>query len=634
MLKRSPRQLIALAAALATLFLVFDISIPLGTAGGILYVALVMLGIWFSHPRHVYALAIVGSAFTVIGYFLSSPDGAQWIAVVNRGFALAVIWLTATLIIARKQTETALRASMEREALQKDQSALINDRLHSAIESFPDGFVLYDPDDRLIMCNQAFRKMWDGIDDLIKPGVYFHELAAAIAARGLAQKDEAVKKQTWVYDRLKHNFEDEFLEIQLANGRWILHHDHRTADGGHAGIRIDITERKLAELKVRKAMEEAEKANEAKSEFLASMSHELRTPLNAVLGFAQLLQFDPKAPLSPAQNAHVESILEGGNHLLELVNEILDLAKIEANRLNLSFEEVSANDLVADCVALSLPLADLRNITIVDQFSDGALSLLRTDRLRLKQSLLNLLSNAVRYNKDGGTVTINGTTTENGFLHLSITDTGVGIAAEHQPHVFQIFHRLGADPMLAQEGTGIGLTVTKLLMERMAGQVGFESEAGVGSTFWIELPLASNEDVMIWADTMRIGVDAIDKDHQTIILLLNRVTHEATDDQDLDKSVEDLIDYTRYHFRREEAVMKACGYPDLEKHRDMHKSLTDQVSKLANTWRNERDPELLYRFRNFLRDWLFHHIMLADGDISHFTKGKEQEITAALKPFE
>jgi len=634
MLKRSPRQLIALAVVLAPLFLAFDISLPLGAAGGILYVALVMLGIWFSQPRHVYALAIVGSAFTVIGYFLSSPDDLLWVVVVNRAFALAVIWLTAILIAARKQTEMALRSSMEREALQKSQSALINDRLHSAIESFPDGFVLYDPDDRLIMCNQAFRKMWNDIDDLIKPGVYFHELATAIADRGLAQKDEAVKKQTWVYDRLKHGFEDEFLEIQLANGRWILHHDHRTADGGHAGIRIDITERKLAELKIHGAMEAAEKANEVKSEFLASMSHELRTPLNAVLGFAQLLQFDPNAPLSPAQNAHVENILEGGNHLLELVNEILDLAKIEANRLNLSFEEVSANDIVTDCVGLSLPLADLRNIAIVNQFSSEALALLRTDRLRLKQSLLNLLSNAIRYNKDGGTVTINGQTTTNGFLHLSVTDTGVGIAAEHQRHVFQMFHRLDADPMLAREGTGIGLTVTKLLIERMAGQVGFESEEGVGSTFWIELPLASNEDVMIWADTMRIGVDSIDKDHQTIISLLNRVTHEANDDPDLDRSVDDLIDYTHYHFRREEAVMEACNYPNLEKHRDMHKMLADQVSNLADTWRSERDPELLYRFHKFLRDWLFHHIMLADGDIAHFTKGKEQEIKTALQPFE
>jgi len=634
MLKRSPRQLIALAVVLAPLFLAFDISLPLGAAGGIFYVALVILGIWFSQPRHVYALAIVGSAFTVIGYFLSSPDGALWVVVVNRAFALAVIWLTAILIAARKQTETALRSSMEREALQKSQSALINDRLHSAIESFPDGFVLYDPDDRLIMCNQAFRKMWDGIDDLIKPGVYFHELAAAIAGRGLAQKDEAVKKQTWVYDRLKHDFEDEFLEIQLSNGRWILHHDHRTADGGHAGIRIDITERKLAELKIHGAMEEAEKANEVKSEFLASMSHELRTPLNAVLGFAQLLQFDPNAPLSPVQNAHVESILEGGNHLLELVNEILDLAKIEANRLNLSFEEVSANDTVADCVGLSLPLADLRNIAIVNQFSGEALVLLRTDRLRLKQSLLNLLSNAVRYNNDGGTVTVNGRTTTNGFLHLSVTDTGVGIAAKHQRHVFQMFHRLDADPMLAREGTGIGLTVTKLLIERMAGQVGFESEEGVGSTFWIELPLASNEDVMIWADTMRIGVDSIDKDHQTIISLLNRVTQEANNDSVLDRSVDDLIDYTRYHFRREEAVMEACNYPDLEKHRDMHKTLADQVNKLANTWRSEHDPELLCQFRKFLRDWLFHHIMQADGDIAQFTKGKEQAIKTALQPFE
>ncbi|MHA1597523.1 MAG: bacteriohemerythrin [Alphaproteobacteria bacterium] len=634
MFKRHSHQLSLLAAAIAAILLFFDISLPLGVAGGIPYAALVLIGIWLQKNSHVYALAGIASILTIVGYFASSPDRELWVALTNRGLALAVIWVTAILIAAGKRTEVELAASVERETHQKNESAVINERLHNAIESLEDGFVLYDPDDRLIMCNQAFREMWAGINDLIKPGVYFYELAAAIGSRGLAGKDEAARKQSWVYDRLEHGFEDEFLEIQLTNGRWILHHDHRTADGGHAGIRIDISERKHLEMRLLAAKEEAEKANEAKSEFLASMSHELRTPLNAVLGFAQMLQYDPRNPLSPTQNEHVESIVTGGNHLLELVNEILDLAKIEAHQLDLSIDDVNAGDVVADCVGLTAPLGEARDISIINQFSGGSSVRLRTDRLRFKQSLLNLLSNAIKYNRDGGMVTVAARETENKFLHLSVTDTGTGIAGEDHANVFHMFHRLGADPMIAQEGTGIGLTVTKLLVEQMAGRVGFESEEGVGSTFWIELPVVSNEDVVIWANTMCTGVDAIDKDHQIIISLLNRVTHGGVSDVDMDQVVEELIAYTHYHFRREEVIMEACGDPGLEEHRVLHQDLAAQISYLEKKRRKDRGPERLGQLRKFLQDWLFNHIINVDTGISQYTKGKEEDIQKALNSLE
>lgn len=400
---------------------------------------------------------------------------------------------------------------------------------------------------------------------------------------------------------------------------------------GFIGVIRDVTERKQAEEKLLEAKEEAENANRTKSEFLASMSHELRTPLNAVLGFAQFLQFDPKHPLSPTQNAHVESILEGGKHLLELVNEILDLARIEADQLNLSLEEVNANEVIADCVALTSPLGKPRGIEIIDKFSSGPSALLRTDQLRLKQVLLNLLSNAVKYNKDGGMVIVDGRETENGFLHLSVTDTGIGIAEVDYSGIFQMFHRLGADPMVAREGTGIGLTVTKLLVERMAGRIGCESEQDVGSTFWIELPLASNEEVLIWTDSLRVGVDAIDKDHQVIVSLLNRVTHQSVEDAELDDMIEELIDYTRHHFRREEVIMEVCGYPDLEKHRGHHRDLAAQVNDLASAWREEHDPETLRHLRKFLREWWIGHIVKVDAEIAQHGKGKEQEIRKALE---
>lgn len=410
-----------------------------------------------------------------------------------------------------------------------------------------------------------------------------------------------------------------------------------TADGKPrrmSGTHLDITERKLAEEQSLKAKEEAENANRAKSEFLASMSHELRTPLNAVLGFAQMLQFDSKNPLSERQNAHVENILAGGGHLLELINEVLDLARIESDQIDLTLDNVNANAVTADCVALSTPLGESWDIKFVDHFSAQPVSHLRTDPLRLKQVLLNLLSNAVKYNKNGGTVSVDGRESDDGFLRISVTDTGIGIADEDGHSVFHMFQRLGADPMIAREGTGIGLTVTKLLVERMAGRIGFDSEVGVGTTFWIELPLITNDEVLIWTDSLRVGVDAIDKDHQVIISLLNQVPRLSVDDPLLDVVIAELIDYTRYHFRREEAVMEVCGYPDLEQHRAGHRDLALQVNDLASAWRRDRNPQTVHQLSKFLREWWVGHIIKVDMEIAQYAQGKGHDIWQALERLE
>ncbi|MBT4888508.1 MAG: PAS domain S-box protein [Rhodospirillales bacterium] len=266
---------------------------------------------------------------------------------------------------------------------------------------------------------------------------------------------------------------------------------------GIVGIILDITDRKRVEEQLVAAKEEAERANKIKSEFLASMSHELRTPMNAVLGFAQLMQHDPRNSLTPNQSDYIGHIIEGGNHLLELVNEILDLAKIEADHLSLTLEDVNSNDAVSDAVMMTATLGEKRKIVIDDQFSGRAPTFLQTDKVRFKQCLLNLLSNAVKYNNDGGIVTVDGEQTNDGFLRISITDEGCGIPKKDYPRMFQMFHRLDGDPTITKEGTGIGLTVTKMLIERMAGRIGFNSEVDVGSTFWIELPLVSNQNVLI-----------------------------------------------------------------------------------------------------------------------------------------
>jgi len=273
--------------------------------------------------------------------------------------------------------------------------------------------------------------------------------------------------------------------------RWLLERGDvsRNADGSPLqmlGVVQDITERKRAEQALIDARDEADHANQAKSEFLSSMSHELRTPMNAILGFSQLMEYDDALPGEHQDNVH--EILKAGYHLLELINEVLDLSKIESGSIDLSLEPVEVCPVVDECIGLMSPLADKRNIHISHTGLGGVA--VRADRTRLKQALLNLLSNAIKYNREGGGVKLDVEHGDPDRLRIRVTDTGQGIPAGRLSELFQPFNRLGAENGQV-EGTGIGLTITRRIVEMMGGSVGAESEAGVGSSFWIELPLES-----------------------------------------------------------------------------------------------------------------------------------------------
>ncbi|HSY48769.1 MAG TPA: PAS domain S-box protein [Thermoanaerobaculia bacterium] len=258
----------------------------------------------------------------------------------------------------------------------------------------------------------------------------------------------------------------------------------RRLQGVFAAAR-DVTERKRLDHELERAKFVAEKANLAKSDFLSSMSHELRSPLNAILGFAQLIESDSPPP-SPSQKESISQILHAGWYLLELINEILDLAMIESGKLSMSLEPVSLVEVMLECRLMIEPLAQRRGIHMTFPSFDEPYSV-KADRTRIKQVLINLLTNAIKYNEVGGSVVVECCETSTpGYVRVTVTDSGAGLPPEKLAQLFQPFNRLGQEGN-AEEGTGIGLVVSKRLVELMEGVIGVESTVGTGSVFWVEL---------------------------------------------------------------------------------------------------------------------------------------------------
>ncbi len=266
---------------------------------------------------------------------------------------------------------------------------------------------------------------------------------------------------------------------------------------------IDVTERKQTETALGLAKSEAELANLAKSEFLTHMSHELRTPLNAIIGFSQLLNMDKLTP-AEAQKEAIGHIMNSGRHLLNLINEILDLARIESGNPDFTIETFALLPLIEQTVSLSLPAATPRNIVI--QYYCLNEICLKADISRLRQILLNLLSNAVKYNRRGGSVTLSAEVVGDS-VRVTVADTGIGIPNQRRAEIFQAFHRLDAEKSTI-EGTGIGLVICKRLIEGMGGRIGFDSTLDVGSRFWFELPHALAERQVVKEPLIKSPEDA------------------------------------------------------------------------------------------------------------------------------
>ena len=354
---------------------------------------------------------------------------------------------------------------------------------HQLFERIPTGMIVTSLDGRILDANRAMAEML-GFDTN-------EQLMEDVADIGALYVDpderlrfvESMRAQGAVTDYEVHFRHSDGTVIAVAiNGRLVT--DDTGEPVGLEGTAIDVTARRHAEAETRRARAEADRANQAKSIFLSRMSHELRTPLNSIIGFAQLLDLsDP--PLDARSHESVAHILKGGRHLLDLIDEVLDIAQVEAGRLNMSLEPVGIADTLAESIDLMRPLAASRDISIEVDAEDCGEHVL-ADRQRLKQIVLNLLSNAVKYNHPGGTVVVT-CHVANGEVGIACTDSGPGITADQLERLFTPFDRLGAE-RTGQQGTGLGLVLSRHLVEAMAGRLSVESVPGEGTTFTVTLP--------------------------------------------------------------------------------------------------------------------------------------------------
>ncbi|RVV98154.1 response regulator [Mesobaculum littorinae] len=380
-------------------------------------------------------------------------------------------------------------------------------RMLAAIETIPDGFVLFDQEDRLVVCNRRYREIYPESAAAMIPGTPFED----ILRFGLENGQYAAatgREEAWLDERLTaHRQADTMLEQHLSDGRWLRILEAETPDGGRVGLRVDITAIKAQQAALDEARQRAEAASRAKSTFLANMSHEIRTPMNGVVGMAELLG---ETGLDTEQRRFVDTIRSSGAALLEILNDILDYSKIEAGKLTLKRAAFDLESLIDETAALLRPRAREKGLDLRVDYDTGLPARYDGDAGRIRQVLINLVGNAVKFTPSGS-VTIRvvgfapdpaaetGTGTQSGArpgggperwrLHVAVTDTGIGIGKDKLGHIFGSFNQVDRTDTRQAEGTGLGLTISRDLVHLMGGEMWVESDPGQGSTFGFALPL-------------------------------------------------------------------------------------------------------------------------------------------------
>jgi signal transduction histidine kinase/DNA-binding response OmpR family regulator len=425
---------------------------------------------------------------------LPAEDRADWLARMLARTEAEVI----EPIVVQMATGNYLRL-MDRRARDGDLVTLAVDiteqmRIWAAIEAIPDGFVLFDREDRLLTCNQRYRDIHPESADILRPGVTFEDILRHGLARG--KYAEAVGREAeWLSGRMAaHRAPSSLHEQKLSNGRWLRVLEQSTPDGGHVGLRVDITDWKDQQAALEAARQQAEAANRAKSAFLANMSHEIRTPMNGVVGMAELLC---DTQLSEEQRLFAETIRSSGEALLVIINDILDYSKIEAERLTLYPEPFDLERTIHEVAMLLQPRARAKGIDLMIDYDMFLPTRFEGDPGRVRQVLTNLVGNAVKFT-DRGHVLVRVVGPEAGSdgsqqVHVTVEDTGIGISQANLEHIFGEFNQVDDQQNRRFEGTGLGLAITRRLIEHMGGSVWVESELGKGSCFGFKVGMPRAE---------------------------------------------------------------------------------------------------------------------------------------------
>ena len=364
-------------------------------------------------------------------------------------------------------------------------------RLRDGISQMGAGFSIWDSDDRLVLRNQRMREILSHITGDIQQGVCFTDLVRRETPFVLTIGD-GKDPDEWAAARMsRHRNPAGPFEIAFTNGRFVQVWEEKTGEGGIVSLYLDITDRKRAEDELRQAKEAAESANQSKSQFLANMSHELRTPLNAVLGFSEVMMSEIMGPLGDRRyHEYAKDIHDAGSHLLDIIDDILDMSKIEAGHFDLDAQWIDVADLVGETLRLiGARRAREGGLTIVREIEPN-LPPLYADLRSVKQILLNLLGNAVKFTPSGGKVTVAARLLPSRGLALSVSDTGLGIAAQDIPQALKPFGQIERALSRRHGGVGLGLPLSKHLAELHDGTLEIASEPGKGTNVSVYFPPA------------------------------------------------------------------------------------------------------------------------------------------------
>jgi PAS domain S-box-containing protein len=387
-----------------------------------------------------------------------------------------------TDITARKRMETQLREANE--AIREK-----NRQIKVALDNMSQGLTLFDAQDRLLLANRRFQEMYGFEDRLVAPGTSVSDLVAYALGRGNYLAEEATIAVAARREAARTGERKSARQHQRDGRIFELIHQPLPG-GGIVSTFSDITEQEEREQALQAARETAEAASRAKSAFLAHMSHELRTPLNAIIGFSELIKSEMLGPVgSPRYKEYAADINSSGTHLLQLINDVLDISKIEAGKAKLHEETVDLTDAIEHCAALIQPQATTASLKVsIDVPPD--LPCLRGDSRAVKQVLLNLLSNSVKFTPAGGDVRVSARLGGNGDLEMAVSDTGIGMTAADSAKVFEPFYQVQSHRSRSHEGTGLGLSLVKGLVEMHGGAVAIRSAPKQGTTITATFPAA------------------------------------------------------------------------------------------------------------------------------------------------